>query len=113
MSLLSAHVQSRAAPEVAGVDPGAVRQQVLNDEVLVRGGGQLEGRLRARGEPIRGHHFVTLTDRQRVGQSHLSVVLLQVQAAAGGHPGGEREGQSATALRHGDVKEPGREGRKK
>lgn len=67
MSLLGADVQRRAAPQVAGVDPGAVRQQVLDHQVLVGGGGQLEGRLggRGEGEPITRGGFVTVRKAQR------------------------------------------------
>lgn len=81
--------------------------------MLVGCGSQLEGRLRARGEPIRRRHLVALPGQRGAGQSHLSIVLLQVQAAADRHPGCQCEGQSATAFRHGNVEESGRKGRKK
>lgn len=53
------------------------------------------------------HRPLTEFDR---GRPHLPVVLLQVQAAAGGHFGGEHVGQSSASLRHGDVEESGRHG---
>lgn len=44
------------------------------------------------------------------GRPHLPIVLLQVQAAAGGHFGGEHVRQSSASLRHGNVEESGRHG---
>lgn len=117
MSFLGADVQRRAAPQVPRVDLRPVHQQVLDHQVLVGGGGDLQSRLRGTGSHDKtlhesscvffSHRPLTVFDR---GRPHLPVVLLQVQAAAGGHSGGEHVHQSSASLRHGDVEESGRHG---
>lgn len=115
MSFLSADVQRRAAPQVPRVDLRPVRQQVLDDQVLVGGGGDLQSRLRGTGSHDRTlcesscGCFFPPPPAQRV-RPHLPVALLQVQAAAGGHFGGEHIRQSSASLRHGDVEESGTHG---
>lgn len=52
VSLLCAHVQRRAPPQVHGADLGSVGQEVLQDQVVVADSCYLESRLGRRDTPI-------------------------------------------------------------
>jgi len=109
MAFLRTHVQRRAAPAVPGVDLGSEGQQVVDDELLVGGGRDLESRLCAESSAAALHERSSPT-RRSAGSRYLPVVLPRVQRAPRRHLRREHIRKSPSLLCHCHVKEPGEEG---
>lgn len=104
MAFLRTHVQRRAAPAVPGVDLGSEGQQVVDDELLVGGGRDLESRLCAESSAAALHERSSPT-RRSAGSRYLPVALLRVQRAPRRHLRREHIRKSPSLLCHCHVKE--------